>query len=74
MSLRQGESPYAHLIDALVSLLPEMEDSDFEEARGLVKQGPPQEMVGLEPYVPEAPAQAPQQMPSQNVTFYGRKR
>lgn len=75
-SLTQGQSPYAHLIDALVSLLPEMEDTDAEEARGIAANGPPREMVGLEPYGPESPPQAPEQAPAPqpNVTFHGRKR
>lgn len=68
-SLLQRKSPYAHLIDALRSLLPEIEQGEVEEARELVVGGPPQETVGLEPYGPEAP-----QPPPQNVTFYGRKR
>lgn len=69
-SLAQGKSPYAHLIQALISLLPEMEVSDLEEARGIAANGPPQEMVGLEPYVADSPPPAPQP----NVTFHGRKR
>ncbi len=73
-SLSQGQSPYAHLIRALVSLLPEMEDSDFEEALGIAANGPPQEMVGIEPYGPESTPQAPSQTPQPNVTFHGRKR
>lgn len=69
-SLLQRGSPYAHLIDALRSLLPEMEEEDIEQARDLVASGPPKETVGLEPYGPETPPRTP----PQNVVFHGRKR
>lgn len=70
-----SQSPYACLIEALVSLLPEMEEPDAEEARSIVVNGPPREMVGLEPYGPETPPEAPpQSRPQPNVTFHGRKR
>jgi len=54
-ALAQSGSPYALLIEALLSLLPRPEERDLEEARRLVAHGPPRETVGLEPYGPEMP-------------------
>ncbi len=64
-ALIQRKSPYSHLIEALRSELPEIEESDVQEARNLVVHGPPREEVGLEPYGDQKQS---------NVVFHGRKR
>ncbi len=69
-SLNDDGSPYALLLDALITVLPELDEGDVDELRKIVMHGPPQETVGLEPYGSEEPADAP----SPNVAFLGRKR
>ena len=69
-SLHGDGSPYALLLDALVAVLPELDESEVDELRKVVMHGPPQETVGLEPYGAEEPLSRP----SPNVTFLGRKR
>lgn len=54
-SLRHDRSPYALLLDALITFLPELDAAAEEEMRRLIVQGPPQETVGLEPYGSEPP-------------------
>jgi nitrate reductase delta subunit len=52
LSLHDLGSPYAHLLDAVVSGLPELSVSDRAEVARLAREGPPEESVGLEPYAP----------------------
>ena len=52
LSLHDLGSPYAHLLDAVVSGLPELTVSDRAEVARLAQEGPPEEAVGLEPYAP----------------------
>jgi len=52
MSLRELDSPYAHLLDALCLGLPAMTLPDQERLRQLIAEGPPHEQVGLEPFAP----------------------
>lgn len=66
-SLRQSKSPYALLLEALTLLLPEADETVKKEVQELIRQGPPQESVGLEPFGTDTP-------PPNAVTFYGRKR
>ncbi len=48
-ALHSASSPYAHLLDALASTLPEVSDEVMERFHRLVTQGPPTEMVGVHP-------------------------
>jgi nitrate reductase delta subunit len=54
--LHQVESRYAELLDALVDDLPKPTKAQVDAARRLADEGPPTELVGLEPF----PAGAPQ--------------
>jgi nitrate reductase delta subunit len=51
-TLREIESPYAGVLDAVVKVLPAMSASEFEEARRIAAEGPPEEEVGLAPFAP----------------------
>lgn len=48
-ALHGADSPYAHLLDALASTLPEVSDEVMDRFHRLVTQGPPTEMVGVHP-------------------------
>jgi nitrate reductase delta subunit len=48
--LYEHESPYALLLDALVDALPKPTPAQVEAARRLAADGPPVELVGLEPF------------------------
>ena len=50
--LREGGSPYAHVLDALAAALPPLRREQRTHVERLA-QGPPDERVGVEPYVPE---------------------
>jgi len=52
LSLHDLGSPYAHLLDAVVSGLGELSVTDRAEVARLAREGPPEESVGLEPYAP----------------------
>jgi nitrate reductase delta subunit len=52
LSLHDLESPYAHVLDAIAALLPRLSVSERAEVACLVREGPPDEAVGLEPYGP----------------------
>lgn len=69
-SLRHDRNPYAHLIEALIFFLPELDEETVAEMQRLIVQGPPQESVGLEPYAADAPPGGG----LGNVAFEGRKR
>ncbi len=58
LSLHDLTSPYAHVLDAVAALLPELSVSERSEVARLAREGPPEEAVGLEPYGP------PEAMPS----------
>ncbi len=47
--LSEGASRYAPLLDALVATLPALTRAQAERARRLAEEGPPKELVGLEP-------------------------
>ncbi|HEX5407861.1 MAG TPA: nitrate reductase molybdenum cofactor assembly chaperone [Pseudonocardiaceae bacterium] len=51
-ALRQRDSPYAGVVDAIRAGLPELTDRDRNELRALAEGGPPGEQVGLEPFAP----------------------
>jgi nitrate reductase molybdenum cofactor assembly chaperone NarJ/NarW len=48
--LHEHESPYALLLDTLVGALPKPTRAQIEAARRLAADGPPAELVGLEPF------------------------
>lgn len=51
-ALHEEHSPYAHLLDALAHLLGAPAQVDRARAARLAAQGPPGELVGLEPFAP----------------------
>lgn len=52
LSLHDLDSPYAHVLDAVASLLSPLTVTDRAEVARLAHDGPPEEQVGLEPYAP----------------------
>ena len=61
-ALREQESPYAHLLDALRACLPRITARQLATVRRLAAEGPPEdEMVGLEPFAP------PEMMPAASM-------
>lgn len=50
IALEEAGSPYADVVMAVCSLLPGPSPRDRAAAMQLARSGPPQEMVGLEPY------------------------
>jgi len=48
--LHEKESPYAELLDRVVGALPRRTRAQAEAARRLAEEGPPAELVGLEPF------------------------
>jgi nitrate reductase delta subunit len=51
-SLRDFDSPYVHLVDAVCAALGEPSAAERALAGRLAAGGPPQELVGLEPFAP----------------------
>jgi nitrate reductase delta subunit len=49
-ALREAESPYVDVVDALRAVLPEPTESVLTRALDLARRGPPAEEVGLEPF------------------------
>lgn len=60
-SLHDLGSPYAAVLDAVVSTLPPLSAEELAEARRIAQEGPPDEEVGLEPFAP------PEVMPYEEV-------
>jgi len=52
VSLRDIDSPYAGVLDAVAHVLPAMSAGELAEARRIAAEGPPEEEVGLEPFAP----------------------
>jgi nitrate reductase molybdenum cofactor assembly chaperone NarJ/NarW len=52
LSLREHESPYANLLDAVCLTLGAPSAADRARVLKLAANGPPQELVGLEPFAP----------------------
>ncbi|HLH69669.1 MAG TPA: nitrate reductase molybdenum cofactor assembly chaperone [Candidatus Dormibacteraeota bacterium] len=52
LALREQGSPYRHLIKALCLRLPRPSSVDLERIGRLIREGPPAERVGLEPFAP----------------------
>lgn len=51
-ALHDRRSPYAGLLDAVCEALPQPTARQLAEARRLAEEGPPAELVGLEPFAP----------------------
>ena len=51
-SLHDDASPYAHVLDAVSLCLGELSVADRAAVATLMRDGPPEETVGLEPYAP----------------------
>ena len=62
-SLHDLRSPYAAVLDAVVSVLPSLTAEEIAEARRIAREGPPDEEVGLEPFAP------PEVMPPVEATL-----
>ena len=58
LSLREQHSPYAHVLDAVCEQVGALSAGERLGLDRLIAQGPPQELVGLEPFTP------PEVMPS----------
>jgi nitrate reductase delta subunit len=52
--LHQTGSPYAALLDSLVAALPKPTKAQLEAAHKLADEGPPAELVGMEPFTAAA--------------------
>ncbi|HKR48038.1 MAG TPA: nitrate reductase molybdenum cofactor assembly chaperone [Pseudonocardiaceae bacterium] len=50
LSLHEGGSPYAGVLDAVCATLPELGNADRRRVAELAAQGPPEEEVGLEAF------------------------
>jgi nitrate reductase delta subunit len=59
--LRESESPYADLLDAVCAGMPRLTPLERERIRTLAADGPPDEQVGLQPFAP------PELMPEARV-------
>ena len=56
LSLHDAGSPWASLLDAVTSTLPPLRGDERDAVRRLAAEGPPEEEVGLSPYLmPELP-------------------
>jgi nitrate reductase delta subunit len=51
-SLHELSNPYAHLLDALCLGLPRLSLLEAERVQRIIRDGPPSEQVGLEPFAP----------------------
>ncbi|MGZ4262346.1 MAG: nitrate reductase molybdenum cofactor assembly chaperone [Solirubrobacteraceae bacterium] len=58
LTLREQQSPYAYVLDAVCELVGGLSAGERLSLDRLIAQGPPQELVGLEPFAP------PEVMPS----------
>ena len=52
LSLHEQHSPYAHVLDAVCMTLGELSTLERTGLGRLLAEGPPQELVGLEPFAP----------------------
>jgi nitrate reductase molybdenum cofactor assembly chaperone NarJ/NarW len=53
VGLDDAGSPYVHVVDAICAALPPLRADQRDDVARLAAQGPPEERVGIEPYVPE---------------------
>jgi nitrate reductase delta subunit len=52
LALHEQQTPYAHVLDAVCSQVGHLSAAERLKLDGLIAQGPPQELVGLEPFAP----------------------
>ncbi len=52
MHLAEKQSPYRHVVEAICGTLPRLAAGDLDLVMRLIKEGPPSEQVGLEPFAP----------------------
>ena len=52
LGLHESESPYAHVVDAVCAALPPLRVEQRADVTRLAADGPPEEQVGIEPYIP----------------------
>jgi len=52
LALHDAKSPYAHLLDAVAASLGDVAEPQRAKVAELIRNGPPQEQVGLEPFAP----------------------
>jgi len=52
LSLHERQDPYARVLDAVCITLGEATSADLASVSRLIGEGPPQELVGLEPFAP----------------------
>jgi nitrate reductase molybdenum cofactor assembly chaperone NarJ/NarW len=52
IGLHERDDPYARVLDAVCLTLGEASAADLASVRRLIGEGPPQELVGLEPFAP----------------------
>lgn len=52
LHLIELDSPYRHIIEAICAGLPRLSSPDLEAVGRLLKEGPPAEQVGLQPFAP----------------------
>lgn len=52
LALHDAQSPYAHLLDAVAASLGDVDEPQRAKVSELIRNGPPQEDVGLEPFAP----------------------
>jgi nitrate reductase molybdenum cofactor assembly chaperone NarJ/NarW len=57
VALHEDGSPYATLFDTLCETLPKPTRAQRELTEKLAVEGPPTELVGLEPFIPAEPSQ-----------------
>ena len=57
-ALHERQSPYAGLLDAVCAVLPKPTARQLEQARRLALEGPPAELVGLDPFTALEPVGA----------------
>ncbi|MET8471778.1 nitrate reductase molybdenum cofactor assembly chaperone [Streptomyces sp. NPDC006422] len=52
LALRESASPWADVLDSVSATLPALEGDAHDAVRRLAAQGPPEEQVGLAPFIP----------------------
>jgi nitrate reductase delta subunit len=52
LALAEQRSPYRHLVEAVCGLLPRPTVAQLERVGQLIREGPPAERVGLDPFAP----------------------
>lgn len=56
LGLREAESPWAHVLESVSATLPALAGRDEDAVARLAAEGPPEEEVGLAPFLPATPS------------------